>query len=59
MILPKVLTTRVAYGLADEPGNQTSGNFRPGREVELLDNPTALSRETILPGFILNLEPIR
>jgi Uma2 family endonuclease len=32
--------------------------YRPGQEVELLENPTILSGEDVLPGFILNLEPI-
>ena len=32
--------------------------YRPGQEVEVLESPTTLSGETILPGFALNLEPI-
>lgn len=29
--------------------------YRPGREVEMLDNPSTLSGEDVLPGFILSL----
>ncbi len=32
--------------------------YRPNREVELLKYPTTLSGEDILPGFVLDLEPI-
>ena len=29
--------------------------YRPGREVEVLDNPSELSGEEVLPGFILKM----
>jgi Uma2 family endonuclease len=29
--------------------------FRPGRDVKILENPTNLSGEEVLPGFVLNL----
>jgi len=32
--------------------------YRPGREKEILDNPTTLSGEDILTGFVLNLSLI-
>ncbi|MBF2063793.1 MAG: Uma2 family endonuclease [Calothrix sp. C42_A2020_038] len=32
--------------------------YRIGQEVEVLDNPTSLSGEDVLPGFILNLAAI-
>ena len=32
--------------------------YRQGQEVELLESPTELSGEDILPGFVLNLQPI-
>ena len=32
--------------------------YRPGQEVEVLESPTTLSGETVLPGFVLNLESI-
>ncbi len=32
--------------------------YRPNRDVEVLDSPTTLSGEDVLPGFVLDLEPI-
>jgi Uma2 family endonuclease len=32
--------------------------YRQGRDVEVLDVPTSLSGEDVLPGFVLRLEPI-
>jgi hypothetical protein len=32
--------------------------YRQGRETEILENPTELSGEAVLPGFILNLARI-
>lgn len=32
--------------------------YRPNQEVEILQSPTTVSSEDILPGFILNLESI-
>ncbi|MBW4650618.1 MAG: Uma2 family endonuclease [Kastovskya adunca ATA6-11-RM4] len=32
--------------------------YRKGQEVEVLENPAILSGETVLPGFVLNLESI-
>ncbi len=32
--------------------------YRPGRAVEVLQSPTSLSGEEVLPGFILNLETV-
>jgi Uma2 family endonuclease len=32
--------------------------YRQGQEVEVLENPTSLSGEEVIPGFILNLESI-
>ncbi|MFN6518878.1 MAG: Uma2 family endonuclease [Nostoc sp. CreGUA01] len=32
--------------------------YRPGKDVEILDNPTSLSGENVLPGFVLNLQDI-
>lgn len=29
--------------------------YRPNQDVEILDNPTSLSGETVLPGFVLDL----
>jgi Uma2 family endonuclease len=32
--------------------------YRPGQDVEVLDNPSQLSGENILPGFVLNLQVV-
>jgi Uma2 family endonuclease len=32
--------------------------YRPGKDVEILDNPVSLSGEDILPGFVLYLQQI-
>ncbi|MBH8573901.1 Uma2 family endonuclease [Nostocaceae cyanobacterium CENA369] len=32
--------------------------YRPGKDVEILNNPTSLLGENILPGFVLNLQEI-
>ncbi|NES95166.1 MAG: Uma2 family endonuclease [Desertifilum sp. SIO1I2] len=32
--------------------------YRPNQAVEVLDSPTTLSGEDVLPGFVLNLQPI-
>jgi Uma2 family endonuclease len=30
--------------------------YRPGHDVEVLDSPTTLSGEDVLPNFVLNLQ---
>ncbi|HBY79006.1 MAG TPA: hypothetical protein DEG47_18865, partial [Cyanobacteria bacterium UBA11148] len=32
--------------------------YRPGKEVEIINNPTSLSGEDVLPGFILDLTEV-
>jgi Uma2 family endonuclease len=32
--------------------------YRPDREVEVLQSPSSLSGETVLPGFVLYLDTI-
>ncbi|MBD2167746.1 Uma2 family endonuclease [Calothrix membranacea FACHB-236] len=32
--------------------------YRPGKDVEILDNPESLSGEDVLPGFVLHLQQI-
>ena len=32
--------------------------YRLGKEVEVLESPTKLSGEDVLPGFILNLQTV-
>jgi Uma2 family endonuclease len=41
-----------------DPESRRVEIYRPGQEVEVLDNPTILSGEAVLPGFTLNLMEI-
>ncbi|MDB9490567.1 Uma2 family endonuclease [Dolichospermum circinale CS-534/05] len=40
------------------PKNKQVEIYRPNQEIEVLESPTSLSGEDILPGFILDLQPI-
>lgn len=40
------------------PQEQTTLIYRPGQEVTILQSPTSLSGEDVLPGFVLRLDPI-
>ena len=41
-----------------DPQNRRVEIYRPGKAVEVLDNPATLSGEDVLPGFVLNLRRI-
>lgn len=41
-----------------EPKQKTVEIYRLGQSVEILINPKTLSGESVLPGFVLDLEPI-
>jgi Uma2 family endonuclease len=41
-----------------DPQNRRVEIYRQGKEVEILENPTELSGEDVLPGFVLNLRRI-
>jgi Uma2 family endonuclease len=38
--------------------NRKVERYRQGRDVEVLDNPTSLSGEDVLPGFVLDLTEV-
>jgi Uma2 family endonuclease len=40
------------------PKNQQVEIYRPNQEIEVLESPTSLFGEDVLPGFILDLQPI-
>jgi len=40
------------------PKNKQIEIYRPNQEIEVLESPTSLSGEDVLPGFILDLQPI-
>jgi Uma2 family endonuclease len=63
--LPKLQTKMLEYldngarlGWLIDPQNRQVEIYRPGRVVEVLENPTELSGEDVLPGFILNLRRV-
>ncbi|WP_375509835.1 Uma2 family endonuclease [uncultured Nostoc sp.] len=48
----------VRLGWLIDPQNQQVEIYRPGQDVEVLQSPTSLSGENVLPGFLLNLAQI-
>jgi Uma2 family endonuclease len=48
----------VRLGWLLDPQNQRVEIYRPGQEVEVLQSPTSLSGEEVLPGFMLDLTQI-
>ncbi len=48
----------VRLGWLIDPQNQRVEIYRPNRSVEILDAPTQLSGEDVLPGFVLSLNQI-
>jgi len=52
------LAQGVRLGWLLDPKSGLAEVYRPGRAVETLDRPAALSDEDVLPGFVLDLEGI-
>ena len=52
------LDNEVKLGWLIEPRAQTVEIYRLGQVVEILQKPKSLSGEGVLPGFVLDLEPI-
>jgi Uma2 family endonuclease len=48
----------VHLGWLIDPQNQRVEIYRPGKDVEVLQSPTSLSGEDVLPGFVLDLAQI-
>jgi len=48
----------VRLGWLIDPQNQRVEVYRPGRGVEVLEQPQELSGEGVLPGFVLPLASI-
>ncbi|MEB3881858.1 Uma2 family endonuclease, partial [Lyngbya sp. CCY1209] len=40
------------------PQNRRVEIYRPGQEVEVLDNPIELPGDDVLPGFVLRLNRV-
>ncbi|MBH8576173.1 Uma2 family endonuclease [Nostocaceae cyanobacterium CENA369] len=48
----------VRLGWLIDPQNQRVEIYRPDRDIEVLQSPTSLSGEDVLPGFVLDLAQI-
>jgi Uma2 family endonuclease len=48
----------VRLGWLIDPKNRRVEVYRSGRAVEILESPTSLSGEDVLPGFVLSLAPL-
>ncbi|NEO47192.1 MAG: Uma2 family endonuclease [Moorea sp. SIO4A3] len=48
----------VRLGWLIDPQNQQVAIYRPGQDRELLESPSSLSGEDVLPGFVLDLAQI-
>jgi Uma2 family endonuclease len=48
----------VKLGWLINPQDRSVEVYRIGKEVEILESPSSISSEDILPGFILNLAKI-
>ena len=56
--MQEYLDNGVRLGWLIEPRAKTVEIYRLGQAFEILQNPKTLSGEDILPGFVLDLEPI-
>jgi Uma2 family endonuclease len=52
------LNNGARLGWLIDPHNRRVEIYRQGRDVEVLENPTSLSGEGVLPGFTLNLRRV-
>ncbi|MBZ8182610.1 Uma2 family endonuclease [Oscillatoria salina] len=56
--MQEYLDNGARLGWLIDPQNRTVAVYRVGLEGEILSNPTELSGEEILPGFVLNLRRV-
>jgi Uma2 family endonuclease len=56
--MQEYLDNGVKLGWLIEPAAKTVEIYRPGKQVEVLNNPQTLSGENVLPGFVLDLSKI-
>jgi Uma2 family endonuclease len=56
--MQEYLDSGVQLGWLIEPSAKTVEIYRPGKPVEILNNPQTLSGENVLSGFILDLSEI-
>jgi len=53
--MPEYIENGTRLGWLINRKNRQVEIYRQGREKEILENPTTLSGEDVLPGFVLNL----
>jgi Uma2 family endonuclease len=56
--MQEYMNNGIKLGWLIDPKTRRVEIYRPGQAVEVLESPTELSGEDVLPGFILNLESI-
>jgi Uma2 family endonuclease len=56
--LQEYLDNGARLGWLFDPPNRVVYVYRPNQPVERLDNPTTISGESVLPGFVLDLQRI-
>jgi Uma2 family endonuclease len=56
--MQEYIANGVRLGWLIDPQNQRVEIYRQGREIEVLQSPTSLSGEDVLPGFVLDLDRI-
>ncbi|MEC4892746.1 MAG: Uma2 family endonuclease [Oscillatoria sp. PMC 1050.18] len=56
--MAEYLANGLRLGWLINPKTQTVEIYRPNQPVEVLQSPNNLSGENVLPGFVLNLQPI-
>ncbi|MGK7873085.1 MAG: Uma2 family endonuclease [Xenococcaceae cyanobacterium] len=56
--MQEYLDNGLRLGWLINPKKRAVEIYRPNQEVEVLQSPTTLSGEDILPGFVLDLQPI-
>ncbi|MDF5734228.1 MULTISPECIES: Uma2 family endonuclease [unclassified Nostoc] len=56
--MPEYIENGAQLGWLIDRKNKQVEIYRPGKNVEILDNPATLSGENVLPGFVLDLRQI-
>lgn len=56
--MQEYMNNGVRLGWLIDPQNQRAEIYRIGQEIEVLQSPTSLSGENVLPGFMLDLSQI-
>lgn len=56
--MQEYLENRSQLGLLIDPEQRRVYVYRPGAEVQVLENPEAVSGEPVLSGFVLGLREI-